>query len=185
MNPLHDPDLLEILDSLDAQPFKGIIWRVTWANRKPLAAGTGGGRWNPPSTFEALYSSLDKHGAVAEIYYHLSKAPIFSSTDCLLHKLEIHAGKILTLGFSGTLERLGVNADDFRLGRSTQLTQEIGAAAHFLEMDGLLVPSARWDCQNLVLFPENHADKVSLKGMEASDINWPAWREQIYAEREN
>ena len=31
-------------------------------------------------------------------------------------------------------------------------TQEIGAAVAFLGCDGLMVPSARWDCENLVLF---------------------------------
>ena len=67
------------------RPFDGIVWRVTWASRDPLARGTGGGRWHPAHAFEALYTSLDENGAMAEIYFHLSKAPVFSSSHVTLN----------------------------------------------------------------------------------------------------
>ena len=35
-------------------------------------------------------------------------------------------------------------------------SQDIGEAAHFLDFDGLVVPSARYDCLNVVVF----CDKV-------------------------
>jgi hypothetical protein len=40
------------------------------------------------------------------------------------------------------------------------MEQEIGAAVEFLGCDGLIAPCARWDCENLMLFP----DSASLAG---------------------
>ncbi len=57
-------------------------------------------------------------------------------------------------------------------------TQQIGAAAHLLDYEGLIVPSARYDCLNLVLF----TDRISLDTQldfvpPPDDINWLVWRE--------
>ena len=48
----------------------------------------------------------------------------------------------------------------------------------FLDMDGLIVPSARWPCASLVLFLDRLADLESLSVVEQRDVNWPAWRER-------
>jgi hypothetical protein len=56
-------------------------------------------------------------------------------------------------------------------------TREIGAAAHFLEFDGLLVSRPRWPCLNLVLFPDR-LDPDSLAVEEVREVNWPASRER-------
>lgn len=49
-----------------------------------------------------------------------------------------------------------------------------------LDFDGLLVPSARWDCSNLVVFldPVSEDTNEHLTLVQAMDVNWPAWREQ-------
>lgn len=44
-------------------------------------------------------------------------------------------------------------------------TQQIGTAVQFLGFDGLIVPSARWECKNLVLFTNNHDDMVDMEGL--------------------
>ncbi len=50
--------------------------------------------------------------------------------------------------------------------------------AHFLEFDGLLVPNARWDCQNAVLFgdcvPVAQRAPVKDHGL----IDWRAWERE-------
>ena len=54
-------------------------------------------------------------------------------------------------------------------------TQEISDAAQFMGFDGLLVPNARWDGLNLVLFP----DALNLDQIEVNDptaIDWDEWR---------
>ena len=73
----------------------------------------------------------------------------------MVHHLKVSADRTLRL-LRGSLEELGVDMERYS-GRSYQRMQEIGAAVAFLECDGLLVPCARWDCENLVLFTENHA----------------------------
>nr|WP_050756123.1 RES family NAD+ phosphorylase [Nitrococcus mobilis] len=54
-------------------------------------------------------------------------------------------------------------------------TQEIGAAVAFLGCDGLLVPSARWNAENLVLFSENHGVEEHLIVTETQEFDWKVW----------
>jgi hypothetical protein len=58
---------------------------------------------------------------------------------------------------------------------SYERSREIGDAAYFLGFDGLIVPSARWPCQNLVLFMDRIApDDLSVVASEPLD--WSNWR---------
>ena len=141
-------------------------------------AGTGGGRWHPPNDFEALYTSGDELGAMAEAYHHLSRAPVFSSSDVRINKLHARTERTLRFNDVGALETVGVDERAFRKGDYSR-TREIGAAARFLDMDGLIVPNARWPCTNLVLFLDRLPDLEMLKVLETSAVNWPAWREKI------
>lgn len=163
---------------MEPRSFEGIAWRVTWATRDPLAGGTGGGRWHPPNDFEALYTSLEENGALAEIYHHLSKAPVFSSSHVKMNKLAVRTERTLAFDDLEALEPLGVDQEAFRRGNPAR-SREIGAAARFLDIDGLIVPSARWPCRNLVLFPDRLPDLERLKVLESRDVNWPAWRERL------
>jgi hypothetical protein len=54
-------------------------------------------------------------------------------------------------------------------------TQAIGAAAAFLECDGLLVPSARWACENLVIRMDNHRLEETLECERSEIVDWLAW----------
>ena len=140
--------------------------------------GTGGGRWHPPNDFEALYTSLDENGAMAEVYYHLSRAPVFSSSHAIISRLRVHTERTLIFDGIASLELVGVDEDSFRKGERVR-TQEIGAAARFLDIEGLIVPSARWSCNNLVLFSDRLSDRESLRVADTRDVNWPAWREKM------
>ena len=173
---VHDPDLLDALEAMEPRSFDGVVWRVTWATRDPLAGGTGGGRWHPPNDFQALYASTEEHGAMAEVYSHLSRAPVFSSSQVRINTLQVRSERTLFFADLESLGALGVDAEAFQKGRHTR-TREIGAAARFLDIDGLLVPSARWPCANLVLFLDRLADLETLKVLESREVNWPAWRE--------
>ena len=92
-----DPELLAALDGLQGRPFSGHVWRVTWATRNPLAGSSGGGRWSPEGRLEALYTSLEQNGALAEAYHHLSRAPVMSSSHMLLNKLSVSVEDVLEL----------------------------------------------------------------------------------------
>lgn len=179
---VHDPDLLDALEAFEPEPLDTFVWRVTWATRDPLAGGTGGGRWHPPNDFEVLYASLDQDVALAEIYHHLSRAPVFSTSHVKIHKLKVTAERILVFNGLDSLMPLGVDPEAFRRG-DTVRTREIGAAARFLDMEGLIVPSARWPGSNLVLFPDRMIDREALSVEQTRDVNWPAWRERIKSPR--
>jgi RES domain len=172
---LHDRDLLDALESLEPEPFSGTAWRTTWTTRDPLIGSTAGGRWHPENSFEALYTSTESDGSLAEVYFHLSRAPVFSSAQVRLHRLRVETRRTLRLDLE-MLGGLGVEAARYA-AMDYARTREIGAAAHFLEFDSLLVPSPRWPCLNLVLFLDR-LDPDSSAVEEMRDVNWPAWREK-------
>ena len=162
---------------MEPRPFAGFVCRVAWATRDPLAGGTGGGRWHFPNDFEVLYTSMEEDGAMAETYHHLSKAPIFSSSHVTINQLHVAPQRTLEFSDVAALAKLGISEEMFRKGETSR-TREVGAAARFLDMDGLIVPSARWPCLNLVLFLDRLPDRSGLRVEETRDINWPAWRER-------
>lgn len=175
---VYDANLLDTLEQIEGQPFEDDVWRVTWKSRDPLAGSMAGGRWSPEEQFEALYTSLTKDGAIAEAYHHLSLAPVFSSSHNLVNKVKITLTNVLRLNVD-QLNKVGVteplaNRIDY------SISQSVGGAAHLLGFQGLIVPSARWNCENLVLFLDHQIDiNAHIGVIECEDINWPAWREKV------
>jgi hypothetical protein len=83
------------------------------------------------------------------------------------------------------LHRLGVDDQTFqgrpyaRPGEAPATrTQEIGAVTSFLERDGLMVPSARWPCENLVIYGDNHGLSEQLSLEKSEEVNWIRWIEE-------
>jgi RES domain-containing protein len=179
---IHDRDLLDELEQHDPVQQVTLVWRTTWAHRDPLLGSAAPGRWNPEGDFEVLYAAMDFDGSIAEAYYHAARAPVLSGRSVKVHRLRVSTQRTLVLDSDKLLARLGVDVARYKVPISDQIgltrTQEIGAAAHFLEFDSLLVPSARWSCLNLVLFLDR-IDFESAVAVESSEeVNWPAWREQ-------
>ena len=175
MPEILDVELLDKLDSIQGERFEGDLWRATWAPGDPLMGDFGGGRWSPDNAFEALYTSLERDGALAETYHHLSRAPVFSSSHMQINRIAITLPSVLRLSLAH-LQDLGF--DDPTSARiDYEKSQPIGAAAHLLEYEGLIVPSARWDCSNLVLFLDRINTDEQLHLIDSHDVNWPAWRE--------
>ncbi len=75
---------------------------------------------------------------------------------------------------------VGIDERAFRHGDHAR-SRAVGAAAYFLEMDGLIVPSARSACTNLVLFPDRTSAGVVLQVEERRELDWLAWRETVAA----
>ena len=124
---IHDRDLLDFLEGREPQKYQGEIWRVTWSTRNPLVGSRAGGRWHPPNSFEALYTSVGEDGTLAEVYFHLSRAPVFSSSDMQIYCLAIETVNTIALD-SECLSQLGI--DEKNLGSMEyERSQVIGAAA--------------------------------------------------------
>jgi RES domain len=139
---------------------------------------TAAARWAPPPRGDAsvsvLYTSLERDGAIVEVVSFLAELnPVPGPRPIKVTRLAATASKTLRLA-RADLETLGV--DIARYGeRDYSRTQEIGAALEFLELDGLLAPSARWPCENLMLFTLNHAVGERLEAQGTEQIEWRAW----------
>jgi hypothetical protein len=172
---VHERDLIDALSVQEPIAFAGKVYRVTWHDRDPLAGSLAGGRWAPPQMFEVLYTSLGSDAAVAEIHFHFSRQSVFPSRPVCLHTLEEATGRTLRLADIAQLEALGIDAGAYR-SLDYQRCRQIGAAAHFLEYDGMIVPSARYAADNLVLFLDHLAGQGELSLESSSDLDWQEWR---------
>jgi RES domain-containing protein len=171
----HDDRLLDALGEIDPVPFVGTMWRVVRDGRSVLDGSRGSGRWNPAS-LSVLYGAQEADGAVAEMHFHLNRGQsVFPSRmRHILYELRIRMSGSLVLADMDALARLGVVPS--RYGEILyDRTQQIAAAADFMGYDGIIAPSARWACQNIVLF----IDKSALDDIEevgSSRIDWKSWR---------
>lgn len=172
---VHDRAILDALEALTPEPFDGEVWRTTRKGRDPLRGSGADGRWSASGAFEALYTSLTRDGSLAEIGYRLSLEPVWPSRiEHAIHLIAAQAKRILRFADIESLSPLGV--DGGRYGSFDYgATQAIAAAAYFLEFDGLIVPSARSNGANLVIFTERNPPG-SLRVRRSEDVDWAAWR---------
>ena len=172
----RDHRLLDALGNLEPEPFEGRVWRAVRAGRLPLEGSSARGRWSP-GHFDVVYTSLDPEGARAELYFHLTRQPVFPSRlRYWLYELNVKTKETLRLANTEALLGLGVEEARYREVLYDR-TQAISDAAQFMGFDGLIVPSARWDCLNLVLFVDSvDLDEIDIEARSA--IDWTAWRDR-------
>jgi hypothetical protein len=174
---VHDRAILDALDAMDPVPFDGTVWRITRAGRDPTRGSAANGRWSPGGSVEVLYTSLERAGALAEIGYRLSLEPVWPSRiQHEIHQLGAQSERALHFADVGSLSALGVDASRYETF-DYSATQSLAAAAHFLEFDGLLVPSARHTSMNLVLFMDRGLPG-SLETNSSESVDWAAWHLQ-------
>jgi RES domain-containing protein len=179
----RDHTLIDAIEVIAPVSYTGNVWRIVKEGRDPLEGRASGGRWDDGS-FDVLYTSLAREGALAEMYFHLRRGqPIFpSKVRYELFEITLTFHRALRLLDLSALEKLGVQVEHFGKlsyeGRAGEYprTQDIAEIAHFLEYDGLLVPSARHDCQNAIVFCDQHglADREVHKAHGLIDrTQWP------------
>jgi hypothetical protein len=172
---IHDRVVLDALEALDPEPFRGGVWRVTRKGREPLRGSAASGRWSRSGEFEVLYTSLERDGALAEIGYRLSLEPVWPSRiEHEVHAIDVSAERVLRFADTASLALLGVDIARYRTFEYGA-TQAIATAAHFLEFDGLIVPNARFECTNLIIFVDQ-APGLTL--IETQPVDWDNWRKQ-------
>ena len=171
---IHDPTLLERLSQFRTETFREECFRATPKSLDPLAPSTRGGRWAPASETAALYTSLVREGALAEIAFHLGQLSPVPRKHVALHRLRVTATRTLRL-IRADLAALGIPDAEYSNINYKQ-TQAVGAAVAFLGCNGLIVPSARWTCDHLIIFTDNLAvvgDELSVVSTE--EVDWLAW----------
>jgi RES domain-containing protein len=172
------PALIDALDSRQAMPFSGVLWRVVTSGFDPLRPGRSGGRWDDGS-FDVLYTAAERDGALAEAHFHAYKGqPVLpSKISKSLHQIEANLARVLDLTADGVLAEIG--ADMVQYGRLHYVEreseypslQQIAEVAFFLEFEGILVPNARWSCANLVVFNERiRPDQLIVTAKEPVDL---------------
>lgn len=170
----RDHRLLDALGALEAETFAGGAWRVVRDGRDPLQGSNAQGRWSP-GDFDVLYTSVEADGARAEVYFGLSRQPVFpSQLRYWLYGLKVRTSQTLRLANMAALRSLGVEDAHYR-ELYYDRTQAISDAARFMGFDGLIVPNARWDCLNLVLFVDA-VDPEAIEVVDRTPIDWDAWR---------
>lgn len=172
----HDRAILDALEAIDPAPFAGTVWRVVRKGRDALRGSSAHGRWSPNGEFEVLYTSLERDGALAEVGYRLSLEPIWPSRiEHDLHCIDAQTERTLRFASIDELKPFGVDVSKYE-SFDYSATQAIAAAAHFLEFDGLTVPSARFACSNLVLFLDRITTGNHLDIKATDPVDWTSWR---------
>jgi RES domain-containing protein len=179
----RDNRLLDALDGVIPKSFDGTAWRVVRDGRDPLQCSAVGGRWDDRS-FEVLYTSTRADGAVVEIYYHLARGqPVIpSQVQYRLFELRVTLSSCLRIGSLSELASLGLQIAGFgqmsyaEREQAYPRTQEIAEAAHFIGRDGLLVPSARSEWPNVIVFCDPAGPGAVAIARDHGLREWDAWR---------
>jgi hypothetical protein len=128
-----------------------------------------------PGTFDVLYTSMEREGALQEIHFHLSQQPVFPSRlRSSLHRIAVRTQRTLKLADLGAIQGLGVSPETYA-SLSYERTQDIGDAAAFLGFDGIIAPSARHSCHNLIIFCDRFTP-ADLTVVETEAVDWDIWR---------
>ena len=150
MQELFEPALLDALEESEHDLWEGHVWRQVVGATDPLRANNLGGRWNPPGV-EVLYCSLSESGAEIELSAMLDRQPCAIQRSRLTHRLSIKLSRVGEVTESATFAAAGVSRDAV-VGSDWSVPQVLGAASEWLGFTGLIVPSARHENSNLVIF---------------------------------
>ena len=159
--PIRDKGLLDTIEEKQKSAHSGIYWRLVREGRNPTGCSRSGGRWDD-KTFDVLYLSSTKEGALAEIRFHLFKGqPIPpSKVKYELFEIQIKLSQMISFPDLRSLKAAGLNTSNFNKASYANKdaeyprSQEIAEACFFLGSDGVLVPSAQHSSPNLVVFCE-------------------------------
>ena len=164
---IYEPALLDQLEEFGGQEWEGTVYRHMFGSYSPARMNTLGARWNPREV-AALYASLERKTVLAEADYRISLEPFRPKARRTLYRISVRLRRVVDLRDPADLALVGITdvelvADDFTS------CQKVGGAAQLLGNDGLLVPSARADGVNLVIYPNDDYEFDVIDSEEISD----------------
>jgi RES domain-containing protein len=168
---IYDPAILDILQGLQPQEWRGTVYRHMLANYPPERDNTRGARWNPPG-IAARYASLEKKTALAEAEYLLSSQNPRPRAIRTLYSIRVRLLSVLDLTSGDLFSLLGITESELK-GADYSTCQAIGGAVAWLEHHGLLVPSARDAGTNLVIDPMNADPAMEVEVIDRDVISGP------------
>lgn len=160
---MNHRELLSAIADLEPAAVEGEFLRHSSLRVDPLAPSGAGGRWGAPSAYPVLYLGRPVESVVIEAYRHLVDDEMDAGDDLAAHVLErristlqVNVGRVLDLREPGRRERLKLpDPDLFSEVGAYARCQAIGAAAHQLELQGILAPAATRAGETLALFDAN------------------------------
>jgi RES domain-containing protein len=163
---IRDKALLDSLESLEQARFSETVWRSVREGRNPTDCWRAGGRWDDRS-FDVLYTSVAREGAIEERRFHLVRGQPFPPSKVRYELFELYVRLAAVISFDDlqALQSIGMNMSGYGMasyvdkGIEYPNSQEIAEACFFMGADGILVPSARHECQNLIVFCEQDTEK--------------------------
>jgi hypothetical protein len=170
---IRETRLIDFLASRKEQAYSGKVYRATRLGLNPTTPSTAGGRWMPRDGMAVLYTSLEREGALAEMSFHLGLLSPLPSKPIAIHMLNVEAKKVIRI----TREDFAaLDIDPARFGEiDYRRTEAVGDTAGFLEFDAMLVPSARWQCENLVLLQDHQDISCSPELIQTETVDWMTW----------
>ena len=176
---IRESALLDAIERLAQKPYQNRVWRSVGAGRPPTDCWRSGGRWDD-RTFDVLYTSEAREGAVEERRFHLYKGqPIPpSKLKYELYELEVELERVVELPDLTALQSIGMDTSGY--GRASYANKDseypssqlIAEACFFRGADGILVPSARHDSNNLVVFCEQDTNPKISTVKNHGSIDW-------------
>lgn len=151
-------DLLQAIDDVGATSWSGEAYRHT-APEYPTLSGSGaaaiGGRWNPPGV-STIYLATPVEACVAE-FLQMARGQARGVQSFLprdLHVVAVRELEVLDVTTQEAMSSLGISLTDIERSERS-LCQEVGEAAHYLGLQGLLAPSATHVGYVLAAFERN------------------------------
>ena len=168
----RDPELLERLEGCAQEPLEGTVYRVVWADSSPIqGSSVSSGRWNSPDRdFEVLNTSFVSEGANAEFEAFWALFEHRPDRRALNWKLRVKLSRVVELD-TEQLDELGVDQVNYT-DRDYSRTREISDALNYLGCEGLIIPSARYDCKNLVVYMQNLNKDCIVEEEESKVFSW-------------
>ena len=159
---IRDQSLLDVLETIPQAEYEANVWRSVRTGLDTLLRMRLGGRWDDP-TFDVLYTSETREGALAERRFHFFQGqPIPpSKVQYELFELSVSLKAVMDCSSFEVLTQIGLDIRGY--GRLNYLereqeypkSQEIAEACSFLGADGIRVPCARHvNEKNLIIFCE-------------------------------
>lgn len=146
-------DLLDAIEGQSTKSYTGDVWRHMFNDYAPERPNESGARWNPRGT-SAIYTSCKRDTAIAEGQHAMDVQPRRLVARRRIYQLHVEVERVLDLTQESQLSALGLSMADVE-SDDLRTCQEVGGAAAWLDLGGLLIPSARAAGPNLVIFIDN------------------------------
>ena len=148
-----DRNVIERVARIKTSDVSGTFFRHAAPGRDPLAGGSGG-RWG--ARFPVIYLGRPTDSVVIEAYRHLVEEPGVPPEFVkarVLYETAVVASNILDLTDPEAVREVGLTSDDLatKVG-DYQRCQDVAAAAHQLQLHGILAPAAHGLGATLALF---------------------------------